>query len=148
MAFLALSLLFTVKWISICHYHFVFCRVACHMFQINNGGKQLLYKHFNSHDHSILSMTFRILGKIYQHTNCFTWSTSFRWQREDYWNKNLGTVFSYECNLGNLTAPQTNVVNVIGLFAHRERCKRSSWTSYIYNTTYTRCHLRLAFALR
>jgi hypothetical protein len=51
-------------------------------------------------------------------------------KREDYWIKNLGTVFPYGCNdnianVGNLTAPQTNNVNVMGLFPHRERRRRS-----------------------
>ena len=38
-------------------------RISGHRFQINNGGNQLLYKHFNSPDHSILSMRVRILEK-------------------------------------------------------------------------------------
>jgi hypothetical protein len=38
-------------------------RRSGHRFQINNGGQQLLYKHFNSPDHSILSMKVRIIEK-------------------------------------------------------------------------------------
>jgi hypothetical protein len=38
-------------------------RISAHRFQINNGGNHLLYKHFNSLDHSILSMRARILEK-------------------------------------------------------------------------------------
>ena len=38
-------------------------RMSGHRFQINNGGQQLLYKHFNSPDHSILSMKVRIIEK-------------------------------------------------------------------------------------
>ena len=52
-------------------------RISAHRFQINNGGNQLLYKHFNSPDHSILSMKVRILEKIYHHTNNPTLSTPF-----------------------------------------------------------------------
>ena len=40
-------------------------RMNGHRFQINHGGNQLLYKHFNLPDHSILSMKARILEKIY-----------------------------------------------------------------------------------
>ena len=102
-------------------------RISGHRFQINNGGNQLLYRHFNSPDHSILSMRVRILEKIYHHTNSPTLSTPFRRQREDYWIKKLGT---YGCNdnianVGNLTAPQTNNVNVMGLFPHRDRRRHS-----------------------
>jgi hypothetical protein len=101
-------------------------RISGHMFQINNGGNQLLYKHFNSPDHFILSVRVRILEKIYHHTNFPTLSTPFRRQREDYWIKNLGTAFPYGCNdnianVGNLTSPQTNNVNVMGPFPHGER---------------------------
>ena len=37
--------------------------------QINNRSNHLLYRHFYLHDHSVLSMKFRILGKIYPPTN-------------------------------------------------------------------------------
>jgi hypothetical protein len=40
-------------------------RMSGHRFEINNGGQQLLYKHFNSPDHSILSMKIRIIKKKY-----------------------------------------------------------------------------------
>ena len=53
-------------------------RISGHRFQINHGGQQLLYKHFNSPDHSILSMNVRILEKIYHHTNSPSLSTLFR----------------------------------------------------------------------
>jgi hypothetical protein len=103
-------------------------RISGHRFQINNGGNQLLYKYFNSPYHSILSMRVWIL--IYHHPDCPNLSTPFRRQREDYWIKNLGTAFPYGCsdniaNVGNLTAPQTNNVNVMGLFQHRERRRYS-----------------------
>jgi tripartite motif-containing protein 2/3 len=106
-------------------------RISGHRFQINNGGIQLLlYKHFNSPDHCILSMRVRILEKIYHHTNSPTLSTPFPRQREDFWIKTLGTAFPYGCNdnianVGNLTAPQTVNVNVMRLLPHRER-RRSS----------------------
>ena len=97
-------------------------RISGHRFQINNGGNQLLYKHFNSPDHSILSMKVRILEKIYHHTNNPTLSTPFRRQREAYWIKTLGTAFPYGCNdnvqnVGNLTSPMGNNVNVMRLFS-------------------------------
>ena len=105
-------------------------RISGHRFQINNGGNQLLYKHFNSPDHSILSMKVRILEKIYHHTNNPTLSTPFRRQREDYWIKTLGTAFPYGCNdnvqnVGNLTSPMGNNVNVMRLFPNAQRRKRS-----------------------
>ena len=105
-------------------------RISAHRFQINNGGNQLLYKHFNSPDHSILSMKVRILEKIYHHTNNPTLSTPFRRQREDHWIRNLGTAFPYGCNdninnVGNLTSPLTNNVNVMGLFPNNKRRRRS-----------------------
>jgi hypothetical protein len=67
-----------------------------------------------------------------------TLSIPFRRHREDYWIKNLGTAFPYGCNdnignVGNLTAPQTNNVNVMGLFPHRDRRNRSHG-----HRTYTR----------
>ena len=53
-------------------------RVNGHRFQINHGGNQLLYRHFNLPDHSILSMKVRILEKIYHPTNNPSLSTPFR----------------------------------------------------------------------
>ena len=44
-------------------------RMNGHRSQINNGGNQLLYRHFNLPDHSVLSMKVRILEKIYHPTN-------------------------------------------------------------------------------
>ena len=58
-------------------------RMSGHRFEINNEGHQLLYKHFNSPDHSIASMKVRIIEKIYHHTNSPTLSTPFRRQREE-----------------------------------------------------------------
>ena len=40
-------------------------RMNGHRSQINNGGNQLLYRHFNLPDHSVLSMKVRILEKTY-----------------------------------------------------------------------------------
>jgi hypothetical protein len=59
-------------------------RISAHRFQINNGGNQLLYKHFNSPDHSILSMKVGILEKICHHTNNPTLSTPFRRQDKEF----------------------------------------------------------------
>ena len=44
-------------------------RMNGHRSSINTGGNQLLYKHFNLPDHSVLSMKVRILEKIYHPTN-------------------------------------------------------------------------------
>ena len=44
-------------------------RMNGHRSQINNGGNQLLYRHFNLPDHSVLSMKVRILENIYHPTN-------------------------------------------------------------------------------
>jgi hypothetical protein len=70
-------------------------------------------------------MKVRILEKIYHHTNNPTLSTPFRRQREDHWIRNLGTAFPYGCNdninnVGDLTCPLTNNVNVMGLFPNNK----------------------------
>ena len=66
-------------------------RISGHRFQINDNGGQLLYRHFNQPDHSIVSMKVVIIEKIYHHTNSPTLSTHFRRQREEFWIKTLGT---------------------------------------------------------
>ena len=96
-------------------------RISGHRFEINHGGKQLLYQHFNQPDHSILSMKVRILEKIVHHSNSGKLSTPFRRQREDFWIRKLGTAAPYGCNdkidhIGNLSSPGCNSVNVIQLF--------------------------------
>jgi hypothetical protein len=100
-----------------------------HMFEINSGGQQLLYKHFNSPYNSILSMKVRIIEKIYHHTNSPTFRTPFHRQRE-HWIRKLGTAFPYGCNdnigsIGNITSPHSSNVNVMGLFNNTPRRKRS-----------------------
>ena len=52
-------------------------RMNGHRSSINTGGNQLLYKHFNLPDHSVLSMKVRILEKIYHPTNSPGLSTPF-----------------------------------------------------------------------
>ena len=96
-------------------------RMNGHRFQINYGGNQLLYRHFNLPDHSIMSMKFRILEKIYRTTNNPYLSTSFRRKREEHWIRKLGTAAPYGCNdhidsIGNLTRPGCQSVNVLNLF--------------------------------
>ena len=44
-------------------------RMNGHRSQVNNGRNQLLYRHFNLPDYSVLSMKVRILEKIYHPTN-------------------------------------------------------------------------------
>ena len=73
-------------------------RISGHRFQINDNGGQLLYRHFNQPDHSIVSMRVVIIDKIYHHTNSPTLSTHFRRQREEFWIKTLGTASPYGCN--------------------------------------------------
>jgi hypothetical protein len=101
-----------------------------HRFQINSGDQQLLYKHFNAPDHSILYMKVRIIEKIHYHTNSPTLNTPFRRQREEHWIRELGTVFPYGCNdnigsIGNITSPKCNNVNVMGHFTNTPRRNRS-----------------------
>jgi len=105
-------------------------RINGHRFNINNGGKQILYQHFNQEDHSILSMRVRILEKIYHHTNSPNLSTPYRRKREEYWIKQLGTAMPYGCNdnistIGNLSSPACKSVNVLNLFNTSQRRKRS-----------------------
>ena len=59
-------------------------RMNGHRSSINTGGNQLLYKHFNLPDHSVLSMKVRILEKIYHPTNSPGLSTPFRRKREEH----------------------------------------------------------------
>ena len=101
-----------------------------HRFQINHGGNQLLYRHFNLPDHSILSMKVRILEKIYHPTNNPILSTPFRRKREEHWTRQLGTAAPYGCNdhidsIGNLTSPGCQSVNVLNLFDRTSRRHRS-----------------------
>ena len=105
-------------------------RVSGHRFQINDNGGQLLYRHFNRPDHSIVSMKVVIIEKIYHHTNSPTLSTHFRRQREEFWIKTLGTASPYGCNdnisgIGNLTSPLCSNTNVMTLFPSLSRRKRS-----------------------
>ena len=97
-----------------------------HRSSIKTGGNQLLYKHFNLPDHSVLSMKVRIPQKIYHCTNNPNLSTAFRRKRE----KQLGTAALYGCNyhidsIGNLTSPGCQSVNVFNLFNRTSRRHRS-----------------------
>ena len=97
---------------------------------INTGGNQLLYKHFNLPDHSVLSMKVRILEKIYHPTSSPGLSTPFRRKREEHWIRQLGTAAPYGCNdhidsIGNLTSPGCQSVNVLNLFDRTSRRHRS-----------------------
>ena len=106
-------------------------RMNGHRSQINKGGNQLLYRHFNLPDHSVLSMKFRILEKIYHPTNKpINSCTPFRRKREEYWIRQLGTAAPYGCNdhidsIGNLTSPGCQSVNVLNLFDRTSRRHRS-----------------------
>lgn len=105
-------------------------RISGHRFQINHGGNQLLYRHFNLPDHSVLSMKVRILEKIYHPTNNPNLSTPYRRKREEYWIRQLGTATPYGCNdhidsIGNLTSPGCQSVNVLNLFDQTPRRHRS-----------------------
>ena len=105
---------------------------------INNGGNQLLYRHFNLPDHSVLSMKVRIIEKIYHPTNKpINSCTPFRRKREEYWIRQLGTAAPYGCNdnidsIGNLTSPGCQSVNVLNLFDRTSR-RHQSHASRRYN---------------
>ena len=103
-----------------------------HYFDFINyhGGNQLLYRHFNLPDHSILSMKVRILEKIYHPTNNPSLSTLFCRKREEHWIRQLGTAAPYGCNdhidsIGNITSPGCQSVNVLNLFDRTSRRHRS-----------------------
>ena len=105
-------------------------RVNGHRSEINNGGGQLFYQHFNQADHSVLSMKVRMLEKIYHHTNSPTLSTPYRRKREEHWMRELGTATPYGCNdnistIGNLSSPGCSSVNVMNLFNTHQRRNRS-----------------------
>ena len=105
-------------------------RMSGHRSKVNNKGNQLLYRHFNLPDHSVLSMRVRILEKIYHPTNNPNLSTPFRRNREEHWIKHLNTAAPYGCNdnissIGNLTSPGCQSVNVTSLFNGPQRRHRS-----------------------
>ena len=90
----------------------------------------LLYQHFNQPDHSIVSMTVRIIEKIYHSSNNPNLSTTLRRQKEDYWIRQLGTATPYGCNdkidgIGILSSPSCNSVNVMNIFNSTPRRRRS-----------------------
>ena len=108
-------------------------RINGHRSEINHGGSQLLYQHFNLPNHSILSMNVRILEKI-DHpsmaSNSPGLSTPFRRQREEHYFRTLGTAVPYGCNdridsIGNLSSPGCSSVNVMNLFPTTQRRARS-----------------------
>ena len=113
-------------------------RMNGHRSQINNGGNQLLHRHFNLPDHSVLPMKVRILEKIYHPKNKPINSyTPFRRKREEHWIRQLGTAAPYGCNdhidsIGNLTSHGCQSVNVLNLFDRTSRRHRSH-ASRIYN---------------
>ena len=101
-----------------------------HRFQINHGGNQLLYRHINLPDHSILSMKVRKLEKIYHPTNNPNLSTPFRRKREEHWIRQLRSAAPNCCNdhidsIGNLTSLGCQSVNVLDLFDRTSRRHRS-----------------------
>ena len=106
-------------------------RMNGHRSQINNGGYQLLYRHFNLPDHSVLSMKVRILEKNYHSTHKSISSyTTFRRKREEHWIRQLVTANPHGCNdhidsIGNLTSPGCQSVNVLNLFDRTIRRHRS-----------------------
>ena len=106
-------------------------RMNEHRSQINNGGNQLLYRHFNLPDHSVHSMKVRILKKIYHPTNKpINSCTHFRQKREEHWIRQLGTAAPYGCNdhidsIGNLTSPGCQEIHFLNLFGRTSRRHRS-----------------------
>ena len=91
------------------------------------SGNQLLYRHFNLPDHSVLSMKVRILEKIYHPTNKpINSCTPFRRKREEYWIRQLGIYCNDHIDsIGNLTSPGCQSVNVLNLFDRTSRRHRS-----------------------
>ena len=101
-----------------------------HRFQINHGGNQVLCKHFDLSEHSILSIEVRIQEKAYHPTNNPNLCTPFRKKRQEYWMRELGTDDPYGWNehivsIGNLTSPRCHSVNVSHLFDRTNRRPRS-----------------------
>ena len=101
-----------------------------HRSSINTGGNQLLHKHFNLPDHSVLSMKVRILEEIYHPTNNPNFSTPFRRKRKEHWIRQLGIAAPCDCNdhinsIGNLTSPWCQSINVLNLFDRTSRRHRS-----------------------
>ena len=101
-----------------------------HRSDINLNANDILYQHFNQPDHSIVSMTVRIIEKIYHSSNNPNLSTTLRRQKEDYWIRQLGTATPYGCNdkidgIGILSSPSCNSVNVMNIFNSTPRRRRS-----------------------
>ena len=104
-------------------------RMNGHLFQINHGGNQLLYRNFKSAWSFYLSMKVRILERLYHPTNNPSFSTPFRRKREEHGIQQLGTAAPYGCNdhidsIGNLTSPGCQSVNVLNLFDRTSRGHR------------------------
>ena len=105
-------------------------RMCGHRSDINLNANDILYQHFNQPDHSIVSMTVRIIEKIYHSSNNPNLSTTLRRQKEDYWIRQLGTATPYGCNdkidgIGILSSPSCNSVNVMNIFNSTPRRRRS-----------------------
>ena len=91
-----------------------------------------------------ISMKVRIFEKIYHPTNkpC----TPSRRKREEHWIRQLGTAAPYGCNdhidnIGNLTSPGCQSVNVLNLFdrtsrRHRRHGSRRYNTPEIHNVSF------------
>ena len=115
-------------------------RNSGHRFQINDSGGQLLYRHFNQPDHSIVSIkvscihlyiySIVIIEEIYRYTNSPTLNTHFLRQREEFWIKTFGTASPYGCkdnlsSIGNLTSPYCSKTNAMNIFPSHFRRKWS-----------------------
>ena len=101
-----------------------------HRSDINLNVNDILYQHFNQSDHSIVSMTVRIIEKINHSTNNPHLVTPLRIQKEDYWIGQLGTVTPYGCTdkidgKDILSSPSCISLNVMNIFHSTPRRRRS-----------------------
>jgi len=97
-------------------------RMNGHRSEINHGGNQSLYQHFNQPNHSVLSLKVRILEKRNHPSNSPQLSTCTRHRRKrEYWIRQLVSATPYGSNdkidiaLGTSPA-QEATVNMMRLF--------------------------------
>ena len=86
-------------------------RLNQHRYDAKDPKYRILYNHFNQPGHDrCLTMTVRIIEKIYHHTNSPILSTPYRTDRELFWIKELGTAMPY---VAMITSKQWEICQVL-----------------------------------
>ena len=83
---------------------------------INHNASHILYQHFNQPDYSIVSITIRIIEKIYHRTNNPHLAMPLCRQKEVYLIRQSGTTTPYGCNDKIFSTLLLNIDTVIAMF--------------------------------